>query len=176
MLKKVEYYNFEKIWGDMNKRFGTIPKSHENRYNAIFSTIDGNMLKIFRENKKINGRRILEAIYISLYTIDGYLKSDTYDFTKVMDEDTEMLARAILTSFDPFTNSEVKDIIESKFDLSSQEALASYFEIYIKCLVRMKKSVEFWSTDDPCGYFYMLESEIGDIVPDDMKMDFFIYA
>jgi len=45
-----------------------------NNIRFMLFPMEGNLLKIHRQNEKRNGRRVIEAIHICLLTVDGYFR------------------------------------------------------------------------------------------------------
>ncbi len=89
-----------------------------------------------------------------------------------------MLKEALMESFDPFTNEEIKNILETdrKMDLSNKDVLNDYYKEPVKCMLRIKDSVEVWLKRNGCnGYFVFLENWMGQEIPKDDKMNYSIY-
>lgn len=173
MKKQLNRYKFDKISGMMTKQFGKIEKGRENDYDMLFAPMEGNLLKLHRENEERNGRMAIEAIHVCLLLIDGYLTDTEYDLNGYRTPENEALVNGLLMSFDPFTNEEVKAAASKYWDLSSPEDLRSYFQTPVVCLLRIEKSVEMWTKNGGANeYFNFLEQTIGSIVTRDQKMNY----
>lgn len=173
MKRQLNRYKFDKISSTMGKEFGTIRPGEEDFYDMLFRPMEGNLLKLHREDPKRNGRRVIEAIHICLLTIDGYLTGTEYDFGSFLDDGNRDFVRGLLMSFDPFTNDEIKAVVEEWRNLESPDELRSYFKEPVMCLLRIEKSIENWSREYGAnGYFDFLESVMGQDVPRDLKMNF----
>jgi hypothetical protein len=77
----IDSYKLDRISTRMAKDFGTIPKGQEDRYAFILSAMEGNLLKLHRQDLNRSGRRALSAIQMALLTVDGYIKQVEYDFS-----------------------------------------------------------------------------------------------
>ena len=175
-MKTIANYSaFEQISLSMAKTFGTIKKGHEEDYAILMMPIEGNLLKTSRKTGNNNGRRVTEAIKICLFTINGYLNGWEYDFSKYLSSDNHDFVQAILMAVDPFTNGELRGLLGRDYDFESTDDLHKYFTIPIKCILRIEASVEMWTKENGVsGYFDFLEDNIGQLVPEDDKMDYII--
>lgn len=173
MKKQLNRYKFEKISGMMAKEFGKIAKGEEDAYTMLFFPMEGNLLKLHRENPDRSGRRAIEAIHVCLLLVDGYLTDTEYDLNGYRTPENEALVNGLLMSFDPFTNDDVRDAVEEDWDLTSPADLRSYFSDPIRCLLRIEKSIELWTEEGGAnGYFNYLEQTIGTAVPRNLKMEY----
>lgn len=173
MKKQLNRYKFDKISGMMSKEFGKIEKGREDDYDMLFAPMEGNLLKLHRENGERNGRRAIEAIHVCLLLIDGYLTDTEYDLNGYRTPENEAFVTGLLMSFDPFTNEEVKEVASEYWDLASPSDLRSYFQTPVLCLLRIEKSIELWTKNMGVnGYFDFLEQTIGSIVSKDQKMNY----
>ena len=126
--------------------------------------IEGNALKTHRKYPSSNSRRFREAIALALFKIKGYYTAISYDTDKFRDENNERLEYALLMAFDPFTNPEIKEIIESenKLDLNNLTELHNYYKEPVMCLLRIKESVDIWEKRNGSnGYFHFIEGYMG---------------
>lgn len=173
MKKQLNRYKFDKISGMMSKQFGKIEKGRENDYDMLFAPMEGNLLKLHRENGERNGRPAIEAIHVCLLLIDGYLTDTEYDLNGYRTPDNEAFVTGLLMSFDPFTNEEVKAAASKYWDLETPSGLRSYFQAPVVCLLRIEKTIDLWTKNrGPNGYFDFLEQTIGSIVSRDQKMNY----
>ena len=172
MKKQVNMYNFERISSRMAQKFGTIEKRLEGKYTKILLPIESNLLRANRKHGINNGNRAVEAIHICLLKIDGYVNEIEYDLDPYISDANKPYVTAILMSFDPFSNENLRHIVEEKCDIQSAEGLCEYFEPPVKALLRIEKSIELWAKDyDANGYFSFLEEQIGEAVADNDKTD-----
>ena len=172
MKKKIDSYSFKKISSNMATEFGAIEKYLEGRYTEILFPLESNLLRANRKHGIDNGRRVIEAIHICLFIVDGYLKQIEYDVDPYISDDNKPYLRSLLMSFDPFTNEYIKPIAEERCDIHSDEGLHAYFEAPIKCLLRIEKSIELWTEKLGInGYFSYLEDRIGEAVANDDQID-----
>lgn len=173
MIKQLNQYTFNKISSKMAAEFGTIKKGFEEQHSMLLMPMEGNLLKLHRQDERRNGRRAIEAIHICLLMIDGYLNNVEYDFSKYMTDENRDFVTGILMSFDPFTNEEVMAIIGQTYDVKSSEDLRLYFKEPIMCLLRIENSIETWIRDRGVnGYFLILEEYIGKTVKNDTEMNY----
>lgn len=172
---KINQYQFDKICKQMENEFGKIRKGEEQHHEMMFFPMEGNLLKTYRANPSANSRRLLEAISIVLYRIKEYLDEEVYDVEQFKNQDNNMLAHALLMAFDPFTNGEIKEVIEvnKMLDLSKKEELKKYYKEPVKCINRIKASVEVWEKRGGAnGYFEFIEATIGECVKQDQEFEF----
>lgn len=171
--KKLNRYNFDKISSRMAQRFGSIKTGEEEDHAFFLLPMESNLLKLHRENEKRDSRRVIEAIHISLLTIDGYLTDTEYDIDSFLSEENQALAKGLLMSFDPFTNEEIRLALGTDGCPDSPEKLEAYFEEPVKCLLRLEKSVGLWLKErGNNGYFQYVEDLLGDTIKRDTRMEF----
>ena len=176
MRKYVNNYQLERISSRMAKEFGTMRRGDEEIYGHILLPMEGNLLKLYRKAKSRNGRRAIEAIHMCLLKVDGYIKGIEYDFSSFVNDENQAFLEGLLMSFDPFTNREVYGVVSRVYDLNSPEDLKKYFEIPVKCLLRIEKSIELWTKElGPNGYFMFIEDQLGGMIKKDTKMDYTIH-
>ncbi len=170
----IDSYKLGRISSRMAKDFGMIPKGQEDQYAFILSAMEGNLLKLHRQDPNRSGHQALTAIQMALLTVDGYIKQVEYDFSSHTTSENQDLLHGLLMSFDPFTNNEVHEVIME--DVHSFDA-KKYFEIPIKCLLRIEKSIKLWSNNlGTNGYFTFIENHMGHLIERDDKMNFTILA
>lgn len=174
MEVKVSQYQYNRIGSQMEREYGKIRKGEEDAHMMLLFPMEGNMLKVHRAHPESNGRRAIEAIVITLFQIQSYLSDDEYDLDSFRSEENERLVQALLMAFDPFTNSEIRTALEeASVDLGSMEALKELYGEPVRCLLKIKDSVELWSRERGAdGYFRFIENTIGTAVERDQKMNF----
>ena len=174
MEVKVSQYQFNRIGSQMEREYGKIRKGEEDAHMMLLFPMEGNMLKVHRAHPESNGRRAIEAIVITLFQIQSYLSDDEYDLDSFRSEENERLVQALLMAFDPFTNSEIRTALEeASVDLGSMEALKELYGEPVRCLLKIKDSVELWSRERGAdGYLRFIENTIGTAVERDQKMNF----
>jgi hypothetical protein len=173
MNQKVNSYKIGKISLDLAKEFGRIRDGEEEFYCDLLQCMEVNMLKINQRNHKCNSIRAQEAIHICLMNIDGYIKEMEYDLGNYINDENKILSEALLMSFDPFTNADLKKEVKNLYDLGNKEEMKKYFAIPVKCLLKIEKSIETWLKNmGNDGYFNFLKNQIGNYVSNDDKMEF----
>ena len=174
MEVKVSQYQFNRIGSQMEREYGKIRKGEEDAHMMLLFPMEGNMLKVHRAHPESNGRRAIEAIVITLFQIQSYLSDDEYDLDSFRSEENERLVQALLMAFDPFTNREIRTALEeASVDLGSMEVLKELYGEPVRCLLKIKDSVELWSRERGAdGYFRFIENTIGAAVERDQKMNF----
>ena len=166
------YSTFERISSNMAREFGTIKRGQEERYAMMLFPIESNLIKVNRRNGVNNGRRAMEAVKISLFTINGYLNGWKYDFGQYLTAENKDYVDAILHAIDPFTNEELAAAVSQWHDLNSTDDLREHFDTPVKCLLRIESSMQQWTNDyGPSGYFDFLEGLMGNQIIDD-KLNF----
>lgn len=160
----------------MAKEYGKIYRGEEEPYSLSMFPIEGNAMKVHRKYPASNSRRMAEALALALFDIKGRIAGEEIDVSAFRNEDNERLEHAILMAFDPFTNDDIMEIVKSFFgtDELTEDNLRSYYKTWVRCLIRIRESVDFWIKEGgPDGYFEYLERFIGDNV-DGEKMDFIL--
>ena len=166
---------FEMIIRRMEQRYGRIHKGDEEVHAMMLFPIESNLLKVHRKYPESNSRRLKEAICLVFHRINGYLTGEQADVKKFESPENTRLRDAILYSFDPFTNEEVKETLstDSELDLDDKNALEKYFKEPVQCVRRIYESVETWEKQSGSnGYFEFTEGYMGAEISNDDKMTF----
>jgi hypothetical protein len=172
MKEQVNSYNFGRISSRMAKKYGSIEMHLEGKYKQILSVIEGNLLKANRNHGINNGNRAIEAIHICLLMIDGYLNRKKYDLDPYISDTNKPYLNAFLMCFDPFSNEQLKPVVEERCDIHSEESLCEYFEAPVKAMLRIEKSIGLRTKQDGNnGYFSFLEKERGKFIPNEDRID-----
>lgn len=170
----VDAYKFKRISSFMAKTFGTLPasKEEEEPYSKMLFLLESNLLKLHRQNPLSTDQHAIDAILMSLLTIDGYIKKIEYDYSNFVNEYNQVFHLWLLMTFDPFTNPDIhKRIIKNKDNFDQEE----YFKPWIQCLLRLEKSIRLWTKDyGKCGYFDFIEGQIGHSIKSNNKLDYWI--
>ncbi|MCJ7841893.1 hypothetical protein MUB24_13490 [Lederbergia sp. NSJ-179] len=170
----VDSYNLDKISTRMAKDFGTIAKGQEEHYTYPLAAMEGNLLKLHRQDPNRTDREALTAIRMALLTIDGYIKQVEYDFSDHVTLNNKAFLHGLLMSFDPYTNKEVREVVmedERYFDAKK------YYAIHVKCLLRIEKSIKLWiKRRGSNGYFTFIENHMGHMIERDEKMNFSVLS
>ena len=74
----MQLYQFEKIYSQMESKFGKIRMGEEETYAMLLLPMEGNVLKIHREFPESNSRRLREAIALALFDIKGNYSTEEY--------------------------------------------------------------------------------------------------
>lgn len=169
----MQLYQFEKIYSQMEKEFGKIRKGDEETYSMLLLPMESNVLKIHRKFPASNSRRMKEAIALVLFDIKSRCTGESFDTGNFRNEDNERLETALLMAFDPYTNSEIKELLISRgrqheLDLKKMQ---QYYKIPVMCLLRIKASIDTWEKNAGTnGYFDFIEGYMGtSITGDEMK-------
>lgn len=174
----MQQYQFDRIYNEMEKEFGKIKSGDEEAHAMILLAIEGNALKMHRKYPASNSRRFREAIALALFKIKGYYTASSYDTDKFRDVGNDRLEYALLMAFDPFTNPEVRDVIESenKLDLNDLTQLHDYYKEPVMCLLRIKESIDTWEKRNGSdGYFNFIEEYMGhEIEGDELKFSVWV--
>jgi len=170
---KVNNYKMEKIASNMTKRFGKIKRGEEDSYTMELFTMEANLIKTHRSYSKYKSRRVIEAINLFLLKIDAYLSDGIeYDFSGQLKDGNKVFLEALQMSCDPFYNEELKSALSKDIDLEDKKTREKIFEVPVKCLLRIKKSVEMWIRElGNYGYFKFLEEQMGSKIEGD-NLDF----
>lgn len=168
-------YQFESILRKMERTYGHMLKGEEEQYNLLLFPMESNLLKVHRAHPESNSRRLKEAILLALHYVDGRIRREEADLAKFESEENGRLKVALLMSFDPFTNEEVKEALSLRedADLSDFAFLQRYYDIPVRCMMRILESVEHWEKlNGSDGYFVFTENYMGAQIPRDDKMNF----
>lgn len=174
----MQQYQFDKIYSQMEKEFGKIMRGQENSHSMLLFPMETNVLKIYRKNPASNSRRLREAIALVLFDLKSRYTGEEFSLDNFRNEDNQKLEQALLMSFDPFTNEEVRTILTetTSVDLEDHDFLHDYYAEPIICLLRIKTSVDTWEKRmGSNGYFDFLEDTIGIQISGD-EMHFSIMA
>ena len=160
----MKLYEFERIYSQMEKEFGKMKKGEEDAYSMLLFPMEGNALKIHREFPSSNSRRLRESIALALFDIKRCMGEEN-DVDKFRNEDNERLKKALLMSFDPYTNDELMSLLKQHYqtDELTLEMLKEYYKFPVMCLLRIKDSIDLWEKQSgPNGYFDFVENYMGD--------------
>ena len=160
----MQLYQFEKIYSQMEKEFGKIRKGEEEKYAMLLFPMEENALKTYRQYPTSNSRRLKEAIALVLFDIKEKYTGEIFDTQNFRNDDVERLEKALLMAFDPYTNSEIMELLKKQLqtDELTQEMLKNYYKCPVMCLLRIKDSVDMWEKRSGTnGYFEFLESYMG---------------
>ena len=172
---KINQYQFDRICSQTEHEFGKIRKGEEDQYTLFFFPLEGNLLKVHRNNPASNSRRLLEAISLVLFQIKSNLTGEEYDLDSFRSEDNEKLAHALLMTFDPFTNEELRAALgqEALNALEDKDTLRKYYAIPVMCILRIWESVEtFGKHLGADGYFEFIEQHMGTEVAYDEEFQY----
>lgn len=167
-------YQFDRIYSQMGKEFGKIKPGQEDVYSMLLFPIESNALMVRRKNPASNSRRMREAIGLALFDIKARYTGTEIPLEPFRNADNEKLENAILMAFDPFTNEEIHEALSAQIDLENRDCLRDYYADPIKCLLRIKDSVDYWEKQmGSDGYFLFTEKTMGTLVTGE-KMEFTI--
>lgn len=172
-------YQFEQISRTMERRYGKMEKGEEDIYAMGLYPMESNLLKIWRKYPESNSRRLEEAIPLVLYAIKNNTDEEKVDVGAFESLANIRLRDAMLAAFDPFSNEEIREVLEANTDMNmdDKETLKEYYRLPVRCILRIKDSVELWlKKRGSNGYFDFLEEWIGEKVPDDDKMNYSIHG
>jgi len=169
----MQYYQFERIFSQMEKECGKVKSGQEEHHAMILLPLEGNALKVHRKNPSSNSRSLSEAIALVLFAIKERYTGQTFNTDSFRDDHNSRLEKALLMAFDPFTNEEIKELITSQtsIDLSNHDELHDYYVEPIRCLLRIKDSIDTWIKHNGSNeYFDFVEQFMGSkIHGDEMK-------
>ena len=174
----MQQYQFERIYGQMEKEFGKIKMGEEEDHIMLLFPMEGNVLKIHRKNPDSNSRRLREAIALVLFDIKARYTNEVISVDRFRDENNEKLEKALLMAFDPFTNEEIHAVMteEMGVDLEDLDSLHSYYAEPVKCMLRIKESIDTMEKRlGANGYFDFIEGYMGaEVVGDEMKFSILV--
>ena len=172
----MQHYQFEKIFSQMEKEFGKVKSGQEEHHAMMLMPLESNALKIHRKYPSSNSRRLREAIALVLFDVKERCTGEIINTDSFRDDDNQRLERALLMAFDPFTSQEVKEVITSQttIDLSDHDQLHAYYVEPVRCLLRIKESIDTWVKQNGSdGYFDFIEQFMGSEIHGD-EMNFSI--
>ena len=155
---------FERIYQQMARDFGTMRKGDEDTYSMILFPMESNALKVHRQYPDSNSRRMREAIALVLWGIRERCGARAVDVTKFRNVANERLEHALLMAFDPYANEEIMKSVGDSFeeDKPTPDELRDYYKTPVKCLLRIKDSIDFWERQyGSDGYFKFFEGSMG---------------
>lgn len=174
----MQLYQFERIYSQMEKEFGKMKKGEEEAYAMLLLPMEGNVLKTHRQYPESNSRRLREAIALVLFDIKEKCTGETIHTDKFRNIDVERMEKALLMAFDPYTNSEIMELLKQQLetDKFTQEQLKNYYQLPVMCLLRIKESIDTWEKRSGAnGYFDFIESYMGSEI-NGTKMNFSIMS
>lgn len=121
-------------------------------------------MKVQRQYPASNSRRLSEAIGLLLFDTKERYTGETIDIAKFRNEDNALLEQALLMAWDPFTNQELKEDLQSQstLDLTDLKQLHDYYQEPVQCLLKIKDSLDLWTRElGSNGYFDFIENQIG---------------
>ena len=161
----MQLYQFEKIYSQMEREFGKIRKGEEETYAMLLLPMEGNVLKIHREFPGANSRRLREAIALALFDVKVNYSGEEYDTGKFRNRENEMLERALLMAFDPYTNHEIMELLKEQFhvDMLSQEQVKEYYKFPVNVPVKDTRNplIHGKNVQAQIGYFDFIEGYMG---------------
>ena len=80
----MQQYQFEKIYSQMEKEFGTIERGDEDLHTMMFYPLESNLLKTHRQYPSSNSRRLREAIGLVFYDIKSRYTGEQYDLDNMI--------------------------------------------------------------------------------------------
>lgn len=168
-------YQFRQIARRMEQRYGKMKKNEEEQYAMLLFPMESNLLKIHRKDCGANSRRVEEAILLALHEIESRITGENKATGKYETKENVKLKEALMKSFDPFRNEEIKTILEREKDLNDKRMLTDFYKAPVLCMLRIKDSVELWlKKNGSNGYFDFWESYMGQKIPNDNKMEYSI--
>lgn len=160
-------YQFEKIFSRTSKEIGKIAHGDEEEYFDLLLPMEVALLSAHREYPRSNSHRLKEALALALFDIQARYTGETPDLSAFRNEDNARLEHALLMTFDPFTNEEIQKAIaenpDIKIDLSTDDAVREYFTPFMRCIVRLRESIDIQEKRMGAnGYFNFLEEVFGE--------------
>ena len=89
----MQYYQFEKIFSQMEKEFGKIKSGQEEYHAMMLLPLEGNILKIHRKYPSSNSRRLREAIALVLFDVKERCTGESIDTDSFRDDDNQRFER-----------------------------------------------------------------------------------
>ena len=166
-------YQFEQVIRRMEKRYGKIYKGREEPYEDMLEAMEYNLLKVYSTDHACNSRRLMEAVPLALYAVEGRLTGQEYDVAAFENPENLKLKHALLTAFDPFTNAKLRKEAEEAcgWNLNDGKELEAYYRRAIQCILRILDSVKTWTKErGKDGYFNFISDFI--LLEDDDEMNF----
>ena len=171
--QKITFRELDIITSKMQREFGQIRKGSENDYMALLLPMESNLLRTSRSISCTNGRRAAEAVQICLLKVKERLDQTMYDYSSIITNESASFTQALLMSFDPFANPAIHNIIKKNYDLSSKDGARTYYATPIKCLLKIKSSIDFWTKEyGASGYFDFIDGQFGFQVRNNAHMDY----
>ena len=140
----------------MKKQYGSISTGEENAYQPMLYAMEANLMSTYTTYPSCNARRVIEAISLVFFHIEGFLNGKTQDTSAFENEDNLRLKHALLMAFDPYTNKfiDMGRLKKAGWDMETAKDRELFYQAPIRCLLKINKSVEFWLKDSgPEAYF-----------------------
>ena len=169
---EINGYKFDKIVLKMQKKFGTITEREEDKFNYELCTLEIHILQQHME-KQLKDRQVIEALKLVLFKVEGYINDEKYEFEQLIDRESMELAEIIAKLFIPFEDKILEAELIKIYDLCSEADLVKLFELPVKCILKIVKSVERWSKwNGSNGYLIFINDQFGTLLN---QMDTFEY-
>lgn len=172
-------YQFEQVARRLEKKYGKIRKGEEERHEMLLFPMEGNLLKTHRKHPEANSRRLEEGLLLAPHDVEMRLTGERKDVGRFENRENLLLKKALQQAFDPFENRELGEILERTegVDIRNAEGLEKYYKEPVICMLRIKESLELMLKKNGVdGYFDFIEGAIGNIIPDDEKMNYSAYV
>lgn len=169
---EINNYKFDKIVSTLQKKVGNLTENEENRYNYELCTLEMHILQQHME-KELMDRQVMEALKLVLFKVEGYLNNVEYEFEQLLDIESVELAEVIARLFIPFEEEILKVELSKKYDLNNKVCLSELFELPVKCILKIMKSVESWRKwSGSNGYLNFIKEQLNQLIG---QMDTFEY-
>src|SRR6056297_1838270 len=126
--------------------------------------MENNLLVVFKnheDDKNYNSRRVTEAINLFLFIIKGYINDIEYDLSSHKNKGNQAYLAALQKACDPYFDDEIRAALSNDLDFDDPEDEKIFFKDVIRCLIRIKESVEFWCPEwGRNGYFRYIQNHI----------------
>lgn len=144
------------IFTAMARDFGTIKAGKEKPHEGLLMPLENNALFVYRSHPECDNRAMTESIALALFTLRTRITGTEMPEAEELRHGVNiLLSEAMLQAFDPFVNEEIGYELENQgVDWKAPSFCRTYYRKPIRCLLRIKGSVEEWEKRaGPRGYF-----------------------
>ena len=89
----MQYYQFERIFSQMEKEFGKIKSGQEEQHAMMLLPLESNALKIHRKYPSSNSRSLSEAIALVLFDVKERCTGQTFNTDSFRDDHNNRLEK-----------------------------------------------------------------------------------
>lgn len=144
-VKKLKNFDFDRIVSKMQDSFGKLQDGEEDSYLNELFLIEKCITDFDKEKEGLRDSRILEALKIILFRIDGEINNREYQYSHLVPDLTLSLVDKLAFFLLPSANQELFQTLSEKINLSEGNSLRELYKTPVLCILKIIKSTERWN-------------------------------